>query len=164
MGTKILGIDPGTATVGFGVIMVNGKESYHVEEMGWILTDKTAPQGKRLIRIHNEIGKLISKHKPDVMAIERLFFANNAKTAMAVAQAFGAILMAATRKSLPSFEYTPPQVKLAIAGKGNADKKLVMQEVRKLLKVRSPKKKRTNFNDVADALAIAICHARSPRF
>ena len=156
----ILGIDPGTATVGFGVILVNGHESYEVIDMGWILTDKSLPQGKRLIQINKEIGQLIVKHRPDVMAIERLFFANNAKTAMAVAQAFGAILMAATSKKLPSFEYTPPQVKLSIAGKGNADKQLVMKEVRRLLKVRSPKKKKTNFNDVADALAIAVCHAR----
>lgn len=159
---KILGVDPGTATVGFGVIDVTGREKYKVLEMGWISTDKALPQGKRLIHIHREMGLLIEKHKPDVMAIERLFFTNNVKTAMAVAQACGAIFMAATSKDLSFFEYTPPQVKLAITGKGNADKKLVMKNVRKLLKVRSPNKKRTNFNDICDALAIAVCHARYP--
>lgn len=158
---KILGIDPGTATVGFGLIRVDGKDIYEVLDMGWILTDKNLTPGKRLIHIHREISGLIAKHEPDVMAIERLFFATNVKTAMSVAQAAGVILMAAANKNLPSFEYSPPQVKLAVAGKGNADKKLVMKEVRRLLKVRSPKKKRTNFNDVADALAIAVCHART---
>jgi len=157
----ILGIDPGTATTGFGLIKTNGcAEDFTLLDSGWIKTDKNDLHEKRLIVIHKEMLALLKNHKPDVLAIERLFFATNVKTAMAVSEASGVIRLAAAKQKVPVFDYTPMQVKLEICGSGRADKTLVKKKIRKLLSFRSPNHKKTHFDDVCDALAVAICHIR----
>jgi len=157
---KILGIDPGTATTGFGVIMSNGNESYEVLDLGLVETTKDQPHGRRLELIYEGISGIIEKHQPEVVAIERLFFATNALTAIAVGQAIGVIKLAIHKHNLPVFDYTPMQVKLYVGGSGKADKKQMKLMVKKLLKVKAKKGKKSHFDDTADALAIAICHAR----
>lgn len=157
----ILGIDPGTATTGFGLIQVDGKsDRLQLLHFGWIKTDKDELREKRLVVIYKEIAALLKKHKPDILAIERLFFATNAKTAMAVSEATGVIRLAAAKNRVPVVDYAPMQVKMVICGSGKADKNLVKKEVRKLLSFRSPNHKKTHFDDVCDALAVAICHVR----
>lgn len=155
----ILGIDPGTATVGYGMIAVNGKSKYELLDFGWIKTDKESKAEARLDFIYKEMLTLIRIHKPDVLAIERLFFFRNQKTAMQVSQAVGVIMLAGARHKTKIVEYAPAQIKLKISGNGRADKDEMKKAVRGILPVRSPKKKKTHFDDVADALAVAICHA-----
>lgn len=157
---KILGIDPGTATTGFGVIMSNGHEHYEVLDLGLVETTKDQPHGHRLALIYDGITKIIETHRPEVVAIERLFFATNALTAIAVGQAIGVIKLAIHRQNVPVFDYTPMQVKLYVGGSGKADKKQMKLMVKKLLKVKAKKGKKSHFDDTADALALAICHAR----
>lgn len=157
----ILGIDPGTATTGIGLIKTNGKAGdLKLLHFDWIKTDKDELREKRLVIIHNGIVDLLKKHKPDILAIERLFFATNVKTAMAVSEAVGVIRLAAAKQKVTVFDYAPMQVKLEICGSGKADKILMKKTVRKLLSFRSPNHKKTHFDDVCDALAVAICHAR----
>ncbi len=157
----ILGIDPGTATTGYGLLKINKRrDDFELLKFGWIKTPKEMKRGKRLSLIYREIHLLCRDHQPDILSIERLFFATNAKTAMAVSEATGVIRLAAARKKVPVFEYTPMQIKKEVAGSGRADKKKMKKEVRKLLNFRSPKRKKTHFDDVCDALAVAICHAR----
>lgn len=157
----ILGIDPGTATTGFGIIETNGVlENFKLRHFGWIRTKKEELRENRLLQIHDEMVLIFEKYKPDILAIERLFFATNVKTAMAVSEASGVIRLTAAKQKVPIFDYTPMQVKLIICGSGRADKILVKKEVRRLLKFRSPNHKKTNFDDVCDALAVAICHVR----
>ncbi len=157
----ILGIDPGTATTGFGLIETNGEpENFKLHHFGWIRTKKEELRENRLVQIHDEMMLLFEKHKPDIMVIERLFFATNVKTAMAVSEASGVIRLAAAKHKVPIFDYTPMQIKLVICGSGRADKTLVKKEIRKLVKFRSPNHKKTNFDDVCDAIAVAICHIR----
>lgn len=156
---KILGIDPGTATVGIGVIECDG-EKISALDFGWIETPKENGSGERLLQIYNETRDLIRKHNPDVIAIEKLFFFINARTAMAVAESIGVIKLAAETEGKKVESYAPLQVKLAIAGSGKADKKMVKSAVRSILKVRSPRKKKTHFDDLCDALAVAICYAK----
>lgn len=157
---KILGIDPGTATTGYGIITSNGK----VQEVicwGLIETDKWSLSEKRLEKIYQETIKLLKVHSPDVFAIEKIFFATNAKTAIAVGQAQGVMLLAAAKSKLPVVEYAPGTIKKFIAGNGRASKKEVQVSVRKILgnQVKSKAKKRTHFDNAADALAVALCHA-----
>jgi len=153
---KILGIDPGTATTGFGVIVSNGNESYEVLDLGLVETTKDQPHGQRLELIYEGISKIIEKHEPEVVAIERLFFATNALTAIAVGQAIGVIKLAIHKHNVPVFDYTPMQVKLYVGGSGKADKKQMKLMVKKLLKVKAKKGRKSHFDDTADALAIAI--------
>ena len=155
----ILGIDPGTATVGYGMIKVNGKSKYDLLDFGWIKTDKESKAENRLNFIYKEMLLLMRTHKPDVMAIERLFFFRNQKTAMQVSQAVGVIMLASARYKIKIVEYAPAQIKLKISGNGRADKEEMKRAVRGILPVRSPKKKKTHFDDVADALAVALTHA-----
>ncbi|MFV1917156.1 MAG: crossover junction endodeoxyribonuclease RuvC [Patescibacteria group bacterium] len=156
----ILGIDPGTATTGYGLIKVN-KKDYEVKKFGLIQTDKDGIPGDRLNDIYDQMMKIFSEYKPDVMAIEKLFFATNAKTAMRVGQAQGVMLFAASRAKTLVVEYAPGTIKKVVAGDGRADKKLIQKAVRKYLgaKVRSRKRKKTHFDNAADALAVAVCHA-----
>src|SRR3989344_3523590 len=157
---KILGIDPGTATTGFGVIKVNGQEDYTLLDLGLVSTTKDQPHGQRLELIYEGISGLIRKHEPDVVAIERLFFATNALTAIAVGQAIGVIKLAIHKHNVPVFDYTPMQVKLYVGGSGKADKKVMKGKIKKMFKIRAKKGQKSHFDDTADALAIAICHAR----
>ena len=157
---KILGIDPGTATTGYGVVVSNGHEQYEVLDLGLVETSKAQPHGHRLQLIYDGISNIIEKHNPEVVAIERLFFATNALTAIAVGQAIGVIKLAIHKHNLPVFDYTPMQVKLYVGGSGKADKKQMKLMIKKLLKVKAKKGKKSHFDDTADALALAICHAR----
>lgn len=157
----ILGIDPGTATTGFGLLRSNGAgDKYELLDFGWIKTDKADLAGKRLVFIHQEMTALLKKHQPDVLAIERLFFAANVKTAMAVSESLGVIKLAAAKQKIPVFDYAPMSIKLVVGGSGRADKSLMKKTVRKMLSFRAPNHKKTFFDDVCDALAVAICHAR----
>ena len=151
-----LGIDPGTATTGFGLVSQKADKLCHVDSGSITTSSKELPQ-IRLGKIYKEIQKLIEQYKPDVVAIERLFFGENTKTAMAVGQARGMALLAAAEKKIPIAEYTPLEVKLAVTGYGKAEKKQIQQMVKVLLKLEVIPKP----DDAADALAVAICHLNS---
>lgn len=154
----ILGIDPGYATVGFGVIKTeNGRNI--VVDYGVITTSKTLPLTKRLEIIANGIEELIIKYNPDAFALEELFFQNNQKTAIAVAEARGVILLTAIKKLGEIYEYTPNQIKQAMTGYGKADKKQMQQVVKLFLGLKEIPKP----DDAADALAIALTHAQTGR-
>lgn len=158
----ILGIDPGTATTGWGFInVVKGKPV--TRQWGIIETDKNGDTEKRLEKIHKEILSLLKIHKPDVFAIEKVFFATNAKTAIAVGQAIGVMMLAASHAKVKVAEYAPGTIKKVITGSGRADKKEVQIAVRKILgnHVKSKKHKKTHFDNSADALAVALTHAKS---
>lgn len=156
----ILGIDPGTATTGYGIINANHKVLNAID-WGLIETEKNGEPGKRLNSIHLQMTTLLKKFTPDVVAIEKLFFATNAKTAMAVGQATGVMIFTAARYKKEVVEYAPMTIKKMVAGDGRADKKLVQKAVREFLgaKVRSQNKGKTHFDNAADALAVALCHA-----
>lgn len=156
----ILGIDPGTATTGYGVIKVT-PNLFELLEFGLIETDKNGSPGERLENIYLEMTRILKKFSPDVVAIEKLFFATNAKTAMRVGQAQGVMIFAAARSKIEVAEYAPGTIKKTVAGDGRADKKMMQKSVRKVLgaKVRSGVKKKTHFDNAADALAVALCHA-----
>jgi crossover junction endodeoxyribonuclease RuvC len=157
----VLGIDPGTATTGYGVVKINGDNSMLAVEYGLIETSKDTGAGARLMKIYDELVlEVIKSHKPDVFVIEKLFFATNAKTAIRVGQAQGAMLLAAARYNLPVYEYSPMTIKKVLTGNGRADKGMVQKSVRKHLGagVRKKKGEKTHFDNAADALAVAICH------
>lgn len=157
----ILGIDPGTATTGYGLIKVNSKDDYEVIEWGLIETDKNGTPGIRLSKIFDQLSDIFKKHSPDVMAIEKLFFARNAKTAIRVGQAQGVMLHCAAHYKTETAEYAPGTIKKVVAGNGRAGKKQIQKFIRKMLGagVRSKPGKKTHFDNAADALAVAICHA-----
>lgn len=160
---RILGIDPGTARCGYGVIDVSEKDG----SMTWIAhgcneTDNLKTDAERLNVVFNDIINLIERYTPDQIAIELLFMFNNQKTVMKISEARGVILLACAKKgmALQTFEYTPIQVKMAVTGYGRSQKKEVLVEVQKALNpVRNVSSgKKDGFDDAADALAIAIAH------
>ena len=152
----ILGIDPGYAIVGFGVIEKNGS-NIRVIDYGVITTPKEDNMPKRLNDIYDSLCALIDKYKPDCMALEELFFQNNQKTAIAVAQARGVIELAGIKKIGRLYEYTPLQIKQALTGVGRAEKKQVQYMVKAILGLNSIPKP----DDAADALAVAITHSQT---
>ncbi len=153
---RILGIDPGIGRTGWGVIVANGKMVQTIA-FGCIETSPKLLLTERIIEIFSTVEKLIKTHKPDVIAIEELFFNTNAKTALTVGQARGVVLLAASLCQVPVFVYTPLQVKTAVTGYGRADKKQIEHMVKMLLRLtRLPK-----HDDTSDALAIALTHAYS---
>ena len=152
----ILGIDPGIAIVGYGVIEYVGNK-FNVIDYGAITTKAGMKVEDRLSEIYNSLNDIINKYKPEFMAIEELFYNKNAKTVISVAEARGVTLLSAARKNIPIFEYTPLQVKQAVVGYGRAEKKQVQQMTKILLNLEKVPKP----DDTADALAIAICHAHS---
>ena len=158
---RILGIDPGSARCGWGVIDIAKKDGSitHVAH-GCIETDKLMRDSERLNRVFNDIMYLIGEHKPDQISIELLFMFNNQKTVMRIAEARGVILLACAKKSLAlqTFEYTPMQVKQAVTGYGRSDKKQVVEEVKKALCCEVGSGKKDGFDDAADALAVAMAH------
>ena len=158
----ILGIDPGTATTGYGLLKVSPNKLEAVE-YGLIETERNGNPGKRLISIHKEMTLLLKKHNPDVVAIERLFFAANAKTAMSVGEAKGVLIFSAAKQKVDVFEYAPGTIKKMVGGDGRADKKMMQKAIRKVLgnAIRSKAHKKTHFDNAADALAVALCHAYS---
>ncbi len=150
-----IGIDPGTAKTGYGVISSNNGKN-ELLESGIIVTSKTRRSEERLSTIYGRVSSLINKFKPRYFVAEQLFFNTNAKTALNVGQARGAILLAASHSNLQCFEYTPLQVKQAVVGYGRADKKQVKYMVKQILSIEEKIK-----DDEADALAVAICHVNS---
>lgn len=156
----ILGLDPGTATTGYGLIRVE-KNSFSVISYGLIETDKNKNPGKRLIDIYKKLSFIIKNGNPDVIAIEKIFFATNAKTAISVGQAMGIMIYCAEKHKLNIFEYAPGTIKKQISGSGRSDKKMMQKAVRKILgpKIKKKKGNKTHFDNSADALAIALCHA-----
>lgn len=161
----ILGFDPGTATTGYGIVeSKSNPKHFRAIDYGCIITDP-GDAGKRLQRIFQEINKLIVKHKPDLISVESLYFFNNQKTVMAVSQAKGVILLAASQKKIPLKEVTPMQVKMTVAGYGRADKKQVQKMIKVLLDLEDkPKDKNKRKDDATDALGIAICGAMKDSF
>ena len=153
---RILGIDPGYAIVGTGVVDYVGNKFKTIDYRA-VTTEANIPFEIRLKKIYDDISEIIDLYKPDFVSIEELFFNNNAKTAISVGQARGVIILAAVNKGVPIFEYTPLQVKQAIVGYGRAEKKQVQQMTKALLFLNEIPKP----DDVADALALAICHAHS---
>ncbi len=153
---RILGIDPGVAIVGFGVIE-SERGTQKMVQYGAVTTPAGLPLATRLVQIRQDILQLIEQFQPDEIAIEELFFSKNITTGIAVAHARGVILCAAEERQVPIYEYTPMQVKQAVVGYGLAEKQQVMDMTRRLLKLRAVPRP----DDAADALAIAICHARS---
>lgn len=150
----ILGIDPGYAIVGFGIIKYE-KGRMSVLDFGAITTPAGMEFTERLKSIYEDLSYLFDKYKPDAMAVEKLFFNTNQKTAIDVAQARGVILLAAKMNGTECFEYTPLQVKQSVVGYGRAEKKQVQEMTRQLLGLSAVPKP----DDTADALAMAICHA-----
>ena len=151
----ILGIDPGYAIVGWGVIRYERGKFIPVD-FGAITTPAGMPFNRRLEILYDELTALLARHTPDSVAVEKLYFQTNAKTAIDVAQARGVTMLALQKKGVPVFEYTPLQVKSAVTGFGQAQKPQVMEMTKRLLRLKAVPKP----DDTADALAIAICHAQ----
>lgn len=147
-----LGIDPGTAICGYGLVELKGNKLTPIH-YGAVLTDKDMLPELRLKKIYEEISALIEEYKPDIMSVEQLFFNRNVTTAIAVGQARGVVLLTAANKNIPILEFTPIQIKLAVVGTGSANKEQVTYMVQHLLNIR----KKPKPDDVADALAVAIC-------
>ena len=156
---RILGIDPGIARCGWGVIEEIKNEKLKIKNCGCVETASDIAVEKRLKIIYDSVLDVIKKYKPDVLAIEELFFNTNAKTAFIVGQARGVVLLASAKQNIPVAIYTPLQVKVAVTGYGRADKNQIGQMVKTILKLKSIPKP----DDVSDALAIALTHAFSKK-
>ena len=155
----VIGIDPGTALTGYGLVQEKEDGGLKVLGYGVIQTPPGLPMPERLLELHRQLREVILLHRPQSGAVEKLFFQRNVRTALSVGQARGVILLALAEAGLPVIEYTPLEVKLAVAGYGGADKNQVQQMVRALLdldEIPHP-------DDAADALAVAICHVHSAR-
>lgn len=153
---RIIGIDPGYAIVGYGIVDYNSNH-FSVVDYGAVTTKAHTPFDSRLSSIYDGLSQLISTYKPDAMSIEKLFFNTNTTTAIDVAQARGVIVLAASQGGLDIAEYTPLQVKQSVVGYGRAEKKQVQEMTRLMLNLKTVPKP----DDTADALALAICHAHS---
>ena len=152
----VLGIDPGYAIVGVGVVEYKNSR-FSLVSYGAITTDAGVPFNRRLEIIYDELTEIIEKYKPDAMSVEKLFYNSNAKTVIDVSQARGVIMLAARKTHTPVFEYTPLQVEQSVVGYGRAEKKQVQDMTKRILKLNEIPKP----DDAADALAMAICHAPS---
>lgn len=152
----ILGIDPGYAIVGWGVIEYNANR-FSVVDFGAVTTEAGTPFNDRLKAVYDGVNDIMKRYNPDALAIEKLFYNTNAKTVIDVAQARGVINLAAVQNNIPIFEYTPLQVKQSVVGYGRAEKKQVQEMTRVILKLEKIPKP----DDTADALAMAICHAHA---
>jgi crossover junction endodeoxyribonuclease RuvC len=155
----IMGIDPGTATTGWGLIEVSRKPPTFVAT-GIISTPKTATESARLAMIYKDMVTLLKKYKPDIVAVERIFFNTNVTTALTVGQARGVVLLSIEEYKVPVFSYTPLQVKMALTGYGRADKKQVQKMIQTILKLDQIPKP----DDAADALAVALTHSFTKKF
>jgi crossover junction endodeoxyribonuclease RuvC len=154
----ILGIDPGTAITGWGIVKREA-DALTLLDYGTVSTAQGTPAPQRLQIIYRELGGIICRHQPDAVAVERLFFNKNARTAMAVGQARGVILLAVAEAGLPLHEYTPLEVKQSVCGYGRASKEQIQKLVQVLLGLDSVPQP----DDAADAIAVAICHIHSAR-
>lgn len=157
----ILGIDPGTATTGYGVIEIDLKNRKSLRSLayGCITTLPSKSDGQRLKEIEQELSKIINKYKPDILAVERIFFFKNQKTIITVSQAKGVIILTATKKKVPVVEFSPVEVKMAVSGYGRAEKKQIQKLIQSLLNLDDLPKP----DDAADALGIAICCSQGLR-
>lgn len=151
----ILGIDPGYAIVGWGVVRYE-RGRFVPMDFGAVTTPAGMPFGQRLAMIYRDLNEILERHHPDAAAVEKLYFQSNKTTAIDVAQARGVTMLALEQHGVPVFEYTPMQVKSAVTGYGQAQKPQVMEMIKRLLRLREVPKP----DDTADALAIAICHAQ----
>jgi crossover junction endodeoxyribonuclease RuvC len=154
------GLDPGTATTGYGLVRRMDDGSLQVVEFGVITTPKTAPAAERLSILYHRLNEILKLHRPETCAVEKLFFQKNVSTAIGVGQARGVLLLALAEAGLAVAEYTPNEVKQAVTGYGSADKRQVQEMVRVQLNLDSLPKP----DDAADALAIAICHLSTRRY
>ena len=153
---KILGIDPGMAIVGYGLIEFNG-EKPELLTSGSIQTDKKSTDSERLLEIFNDLSTVVEKYKPDCASVENLFFFKNQKTVIPVAEARGVILTVLQKYAIPTFSYTPMEVKQVLTGYGRAEKK----EVEQMVKISLETDNLPKLDDTVDAIAIAICHSRN---
>ena len=158
--TLALGIDPGTATTGYGLVRIERDGSLSAVKYGVILTSKEATAPARLEMLYNQLHEILTEYQPDTAAVEKLFFSRNVTTALAVGQARGVVMLCMQQAGIEPFEYTPNEVKQAVAGYGGADKRQVQEMVRALLQLDSIPKP----DDAADALAIAITHLNTKRY
>jgi len=158
--TLALGIDPGTATTGFGLVRLMPDGELVAVKYGVILTPKESSASVRLVMLYDQLRDLLQEHCPDTAAEEKLFFSRNVTTALAVGQARGVVMLSLQQAGIEPFEYTPNEVKQAVAGFGGADKRQVQDMVRALLQLDSIPKP----DDAADALAIAITHLNTRRY
>jgi crossover junction endodeoxyribonuclease RuvC len=156
----VLGIDPGTATTGYGVIRDASNGELQAVAYGIIATSKKSSPESRLLEIYNQITELVALHRPDTAAVEKLFFQRNVTTALAVGQARGVVLLVLAQNGMLVSEYTPMEVKQAVAGYGGADKNQVQQMVKAILNLDDIPRP----DDAADALAVAICHCHAYRY
>jgi crossover junction endodeoxyribonuclease RuvC len=150
----VLGIDPGTANLGYGVVLARGRQLAALDG-GVVTAPASEPLEKRLARIHARLCDLIAEHKPSAVAVEDVFFGQNARSAFAVGQARGVVMLSAGLAGLPCYSYTPQAVKSAVCGSGSAGKEQVQRMVGALLSLPEPPEP----DHAADALAVAICHA-----
>lgn len=155
----VLGIDPGTATTGYGLVREREDGSLLMVEYGVIETQSEDPLAKRLLVLYEKLREIVLLHNPEHGAVEKLFFQRNVRTALSVGQARGVAMLALAQASMAVFEYTPLEVKQAVAGYGGADKQQVQQMVRALLNLDDIPRP----DDAADAIAVAICHVHSAR-
>jgi crossover junction endodeoxyribonuclease RuvC len=153
---RVVGIDPGTATTGYGVIEESAGKLTLIA-FGTVCTGAELPMPRRLLELHDRLTELLALHTPDTAAVESLFFQKNVRTAITVGQARGVILLTLARGGVPVSEYTPQEIKQAVTGYGGAEKRQVQAMVRALLELQETPKP----DDAADALAVAICHAHS---
>ena len=158
--TLALGIDPGTATTGYGLARLMPDGELVAVSFGVILTPKEASDSARLVMLFDDLNKILKKHKPDTAAVEKLFFARNVTTGITVGQARGVVLLALEKATIPTYEYSPTEVKQAVAGYGHAEKRQMQEMVRTLLQLEKIPKP----DDAADALAIAITHLNTARY
>ncbi|HET7275440.1 MAG TPA: crossover junction endodeoxyribonuclease RuvC [Longimicrobiaceae bacterium] len=151
---KVLGIDPGTAITGYGVVERAANGALSLRECGVVRTERRAPLPERLCEIYRGVEELVGAHSPDVVAVEGVFFGKNVRTAVVLGHARGAILVAAAMRGIPVAEYPPAEIKNAIVGTGRATKDQVGFMVQRILKLRQPPRP----DDAADGAAVAICH------
>ena len=156
---RILGIDPGFAKTGYSIIDYQGNK-FKLIDSGAVTTKAGESFPLRLTKIYDDLSMIIDEYKPDAISVEELFFNNNVKTAINVAQARGVVLVVGCQKQIPTYEYTPLQIKQAVAGYGRADKIQVQKMVKAILNV----EKLPKLDDTTDSMAAAICHAHSARF
>ncbi|HRW05134.1 MAG TPA: crossover junction endodeoxyribonuclease RuvC [Caldilineaceae bacterium] len=156
----ILGIDPGTAITGYGVVGETARGDFELLACGVIRTEAGEEMHLRLLEIFRDLKALIAEFRPDAMAVEKLFFGRNVTTAITVGQARGAALLAAAEQGLDIAEYTPAEVKQAITGYGNADKRQIQEMVKQILHLPHP----PHPDDAADGVAIAVCHLQRSRY
>lgn len=158
--TLALGIDPGTATTGYGLVRLEPDGSLFAVKYGVILTPKESSAPARLEMLYNQLRDLLDEYKPETAAVEKLFFQRNVTTALAVGQARGVVMLCLQQSGIEAFEYTPNEIKQAVAGYGSAQKKQVQEMVRTLLLLNEIPKP----DDAADALAVAITHLHTKRY